>query len=86
MDAEIKIMNAVNEAAEDKCKVEFIAVNLMPKNRRPFGKGVLGYKVNGIKAHPECQWMAIEEPNFVNYMRRKQDHRASDILKTLRRK
>ena len=80
MTEELAKLDTVNQLAEKKCQVEFVAKAKLPKSDRPFGAGVLGYKVNGIKKHPECEWMAIQEPKFIDYMRNLQRNRAENSL------
>ena len=72
MKSEIKKLSRVNKELEDKCQVEFVPKLTLPQNQRPFGEGVLGYKVHGAKDHPECHWMAIEPPNLIEEVRRLQ--------------
>ena len=81
MSSEIKKLDEINEKAEADCQVEFVPRAKLPKIDRPFGNGVLGYKVNGAKNHPQCQWMAIQEPRFIDIVRNEQNTKALEILK-----
>ena len=42
--------------------------------------GPLGYRINGLKLYPECKWMAIAEPAFVNQLRAMQNKLAESVL------
>ena len=80
MELEVKKINEVNKAAEAKCQVQFIPKSKLPRSKQPFGAGVLGYRINGLKLYPECKWMAIAEPAFVNQLRAIQNKLANSIL------
>ena len=41
---------------------------------------ILCYKVNGMKKHPHCKWMAIQEPKFIDLIRNEQNIKALKIL------
>ena len=86
MKTEIEELSRVSKLAEEKCQIEFVPKSAMPQRFRPFGSGVLGYKVHGIKDHPECRWMAIQEPLFVNEIRRLQNARALQLQNTIKSK
>ena len=73
-------MQKINENAEAECQVEFVPKGKLPRIDRPFGNGVLGYKVNGMKKHPHCKWMAIQEPKFIDLIRNEQNIKALKIL------
>jgi hypothetical protein len=80
MSFEVSKMQKINENAEAECQVEFVPKGKLPRIDRPFGNGVLGYKVNGMKKHPHCKWMAIQEPKFIDLIRNEQNIKALKIL------
>jgi len=78
MKAELAKLDAVNEKAEAMCQVEFVEKRVLKKEDKPYGNGVLGYRVHGTD--PECQWMAIQEPKYVDIMRKIQEDRAIKVM------
>ena len=80
MELEVKKINDINKAAEVKCQVQFLPKSKLPKSKQLFGAGVLGYRINGLKLYPECKWMAIAEPAFVNQLRENQNKLADSVL------
>ena len=79
---ELSQYDSVNEKAEADCQVQFVPRSKLAKIDRPFGNGVLGYKVNGVEHHPYCKWMAIQEPKFIDIMRAQQNKRALKMMST----
>ena len=77
MEMEIKLLDRINQKAENDCRVKFVPKESLPKGQRPYGN-VLGYKINGLKKHPYCKWMAINEPDFIEIMRQRQNKRAQE--------
>ena len=84
MSDEVSKLEAVNQKAESDCQVEFVSKKKLPLIDRPFGNGVLGYKVNGADKHPYCNWMAIQEPKFIDLMRKQQNKRANKFKQKIR--
>ena len=84
MKTEIEELSKVNKLAEKKCQIEFVQKSTLPQIFRPFGTGVLGYKVRGIKSHPECRWMTMQEPIFVDKIRKSQNERALKLLNSIK--
>ena len=81
MKIEVKKLQKVNQAAKEKCQIEYVPKLSLPIKQRPYGSGVLGYKIHGIDEHPECLWMVIDEPKFVDILRKLQNERAFQIMK-----
>ena len=84
MKIEVEELSKVNKLAEKKCQIEFVPKSTLPQRFRPFGTGVLGYKVRGIKNHPECRWMTMQEPIFVDKIRKSQNERALKLLNSIK--
>ena len=82
MSLELNKLKQINEKAENECQVQFVPKAKLPLMDRPFGNGVLGYKVNGVNEHPHCKWMAILEPQFIDLVRKEQNTKALKILKS----
>ena len=66
-----KFKNMTQELAQN-CQVKYIPSNELPMNQRLYGQGTLGYDVLGIKDHPQCQWIAMDELKFIDYLRKLQ--------------
>ena len=81
MNNELKKLTIINQEAETKCQVKYIPKRFLSRERQPYGKGVLGNKVLGIKEYPECAWMSMNELLFIQYFRTIQDKKAEIILK-----
>ena len=81
MKIEVVKFQKVNQAAKERCQIEYVPKLSLPVKERPYGSGVLGYKVHGIDAHPECGWMVMDEPKFVDILRKLQNEIAFQIIK-----
>jgi len=64
----------VNERAQQNCPIKYIPVGKLPRNKRPWGKGVLAYQMLGTDS--ECQWLAKSEFDFIDILRNLQNERA----------
>lgn len=86
MDQELIKLDQVNDKAEKDCQIQFVPRGRLPKADRPWGpsSGILGYKVAGVKEHPYCAWMAIQELKFVEFLRKRQN--AKSMLKLKKHK
>ena len=36
---------------------------------------MLGYEILGSQKYPQCKWMAIDEPKFIDYLRLSQNQK-----------
>ena len=66
-----KFKNMTQELGQ-KCQVKYIPKNELPMNQRLYGQDTLGYDVLGIEDHPQCQWIAMDELKFIDYLRKLQ--------------
>ena len=71
---EQKLAN-VNKDVEEKCQVKYLPKDELPKEKQLFGGGILGYEILGIEKYPQCKWMAIDEPKFIDYLRISQNQK-----------
>ena len=74
-----KFIDMTQEIAQ-KCQVKYIPQNELPKNQRLYGQDTLGYKILGMEEHPQCQWMAMNELKFIDYLRNLQHQKVLEIL------
>ena len=74
-----KFKNMTQELGQ-KCQVKYIPKNELPMNQRLYGQDTLGYEILGIKEHPQCQWMAMNELKFIDYLRNLQHQKALEVL------
>ena len=82
MKMEEQILANVNKDIEEKCQVKYLPKDELPKDKQLLGDGVLGYDILGIQKYPQCQWMAIDEWKFIDYLRILQNHYRLDINST----
>ena len=71
---EQKLAN-VNKDIEEKCQVKYLPKDELPKEKQLYGGGILGYEILGIEKYPQCKWMAIDEPKFIDYLRLSQNQK-----------
>ena len=75
-----KKMASVNKDIEEKCQVKYLPKDKLPKEKQLYGYGVLGYEILGIEKYPQCKWMAINENNFIDFLRNQQNQKAKSIF------
>ena len=71
---EQKLAN-VNKDIEEKCQVKYLPNDQLPKEKKLYGDGMLGYEILGSQKYPQCKWMAIDEPKFIDYLRLSQNQK-----------
>ena len=49
-------------------------ISKLPRSERPWGSGVLGYKI--LSSDPQCKLMGMQEIAFINLVRTNQNVRA----------
>ena len=75
MKMEEQILANVNKDIEEKCQVKYLPKDELPKEKQLYGGGILGYEILGIEKYPQCKWMAIDEPKFIDYLRLSQNQK-----------
>ena len=80
MKTEVNKFIDMTQGIAQKCQVKYIPQNELPKNQRLYGQDTLGYKILGMEEHPQCQWMAMNELKFIDYLRNLQHQKALEIL------
>ena len=80
MKIEERILANVNKDIEEKCQVKYLPKYQLPKEKQLWGNGVLGYEILGIQKYPQCQWMAIDETKFIDYLRLSQNQKAYEEM------
>ena len=68
-----KFQNMTQDLAQ-KCQVKYIPQNKLPKQEQLYGQDIFGYKILG-KEHPQCQWIAMDEMKFMDYVRKIQNQK-----------
>ena len=80
MKTEVNKFTDMTEEIAQKCQVKYIPKNELPNNERLYGRDTLGYKILGIEEHPQCQWMAMNELKFIDYLRNLQHQKVLEIF------
>ena len=76
MKIEKQLLANANNDIEEKCQVKYLPKDQLSKGKQLYGEGVLGYEIIGIQKYPQCQWMAIDELKFIEYLRQSQNKKA----------
>ena len=78
MAQEVELLRAWNKRAEERCPLKYVAKGRLPRNERPWGNGVLGYKM--LTNDPDCQLMAMQELRFIDLVRETQKKKALKLM------
>ena len=74
MSKELEKIQGLNQEAKERCPVKNVPISKLPKSERPWGSGVLGYKI--LSSDPQCKLMGMQEIAFINLVRTNQNIRA----------
>ena len=72
MKIEVEKFEDMTQDLAQKCQVKYVPQNELPMNKKLYGQDTLGYEILGIKEHPQCQWMAMDELKFIDFIRKLQ--------------
>ena len=81
MALELQKVQDLNRKSSEKCPLKYLPKGQLPKADRPWGTGVLGYKV--LSEDPECHLMAMQELKFIDLVRNEQKIRAEKEMNKL---
>ena len=73
MKIEIDKFQDMTQKLAQKCQVKYIPKNKLPVNQRLYGQDIFGYEILGKQEYPQCQWIAMDEMKFMDYVRKLQN-------------
>ena len=71
---ELPKIQGLNNEAKERCPLKFVPKGKLPRNERPYGAGILGYKI--LSNDPQCKLMGMQELAFIDLVRNIQKGRA----------
>ena len=79
MKIEVQKFENMTQDLAQKCQVKYILQNQLPMSKKLYGVDTLGYEIIGVKEHPQCQWMAMDELKFIDILRDSQNQELNEL-------
>ena len=77
LDKELKKYHQVQNKIKEKCPIKTVPRESLPKEDRPWSLVSEAYKI--LSDDPECQMIGMQEPKFINLLRKEQNERISNL-------
>ena len=75
MKIEVDKFKDMTQELAQKCQVKYIPQSKLPKDQQLYGQDIFGYEILGKEEHPQCQWIAMDEIKFIDYLRKLQNQK-----------
>ena len=75
MKIEVDKFKDMTQELAQKCQVKYIPQSKLPNDQQLYGQDIFGYEILGKEEHPQCQWIAMDEMKFMDYVRKMQNQK-----------